>query len=265
MINKIREELSVFSTVVLDEESHTYTMLDDNKIIKANISMTSLLHKYSNEFDTDFQVERYAKKHNLNKEDVLKSWEYEGSFASQKGTATHNYLENLFSSKPEFMYDINKIMDLFGSDVLANSWPKLKYLANMFYEQTKEFIIPIACELKVFDKETGVAGAVDLLAYHIQSRQLIIIDYKTSKEIKTVNIYNEYMLEPFTYLPDINYYLYSLQLNGYKYIIEKNTNLKISNTQYIVWINEKNDEPRIIPTLNLYKEARYMIENERNI
>ena len=159
--------------------------------------------------------------------------------------------------------DKDKIIKLMGRDDLADKWDKLTYLADKFYELTKQFIIPIACELKIFDEETRVAGAVDLLAYHIDSGELVIIDYKSNKEIQRYNAYNEYMLKPLQHLPDINYYHYSLQLNGYQYIIEKNTHLKLRNNHFIIWINEKNDEAKIFMTQNLIKEASWMIENER--
>lgn len=263
-IADIKKELKVFESVKLDEESHTYTALSkNNKLIKAKISMTSLLHKYVREFNKDVEAEVFATKYNLNKEDVLKAWDYEGKYAAFKGTSIHNYLEYLFKGLPELHYNKEKIIELLGQDDLADKWDKLVYLANKFYESTKEFIIPIACELKIFDEETGVAGAVDLLAYHIQSGELIIIDYKSSKEIQRYNTFNEYMLEPLNHLPDINYYHYSLQLNGYQYIIEKNTKLKLRNNHFIVWINENNDQAKIIMTQNVLKEAKWMIENER--
>lgn len=263
-LEEIKNELKVFESVKLDEESHTYTALNkNNEIVQAKISMTSLLHKYVREFDQEYEAERYAIKHNLNKEDVLKDWKYEGDLAAFKGTAIHNYLEYLFKGLPTFHYDINKAIKILGKDVIAEKWEKLTYLANKFYELTRELIIPIACELKIFDEETGVAGAVDLLAYHIPSKEIIIIDYKSSKEIQQQNVYNEFMLKPLQYLPDINYYHYSLQLSGYQYIIEKNTRLKLRKNHYIVWINEKNDEAKIIVTQNLLNEAKWIIENER--
>lgn len=258
-IQKIKDELKVFDNIEFDEESHTYTLFGN----KAHISMTSLIHKYVNEFHVQEQAERYSKKHNKDIEDVLAKWKLEGDFASRKGTAIHNYLENKFSNKPEFMYDIESVVNYFGEDIIAKPWSKLKDLANMFYEQMHEFIIPIACELKVFDKETSVAGAIDMLAYHVKSKQLIIIDYKSSKNIFKRTFFNEYMLKPLSHLPDVNYYHYSLQLNGYKYIIEKNTKLHLAKQHYIVWINEMNEEPIIIPTLNLYKEAKLIIDNEK--
>lgn len=262
IIQEIKNELKVFDNILFDKKSHTYTLLGDHPI-KAQISMTSLIHKYVNEFNTQEQAKRYSEKHKIPIEDVLAKWKFEGDYASRKGTAIHNYLENKFSNKPDFMYDIKEIEDYFGKDVLAEAWVKLKDLAIMFYEQMHEFIIPIACELKVFDKKTKVAGAIDMLAYHIKSKQLIIIDYKSSKNIFKRTLYNEYMLNPLSHLPDINYYHYSLQLNGYKYIIEKNTKLHLAKQHYIIWINEKNDEPIIIPTLNLYKEAKLIIDAEK--
>lgn len=263
IINDIKNELSVFKSVTLDESNHTYTWVSKSGIPMRNkTSMTSLLHRYRQPFDQEEQATIYANKYNLNKDNVLKEWNRLSKEATTKGTAIHNYLEYLFSNiEPEYMYDVQKVVDLFGLDIIAPKWEKLKKMANEFHSMAINFLIPIACELKIADDETGIAGAIDLLAFHIPSKQLVILDYKSGKEIRRENIYNQFMLPPLNHLPDINLIHYSLQLNGYQYILEKNTNLKLRNNHFIIWIYEENDKIEIIPTFDVYKEAAYMIEH----
>ena len=52
---------------------------------------------------------------------------------------------------------------------------------------------------------------------------------------------------------------YSLQLSLYKYIIEKNTNLKLGDS-YIVWFNEKNETYKPIKCYDFQKEIVKMLE-----
>ena len=262
-INDIKRELEVFKTVQLNESTHSYTWISKQGIpMKNKTSMTSLLHHYTQPFDQEAEAEKYAKKYNLDKNEVLAKWKFSGKLSTTKGTAIHNYLEYLFSNVPEpFMYDVQAVIDQFGVDIIADKWEKLTQIAQEFHDMAITFLIPIACELKIADDETGIAGAVDLLAYHIPSRTIVIIDYKSNKEIRRENLYDKWMLPPLDHLADINHVHYSLQLSGYQYIIEKNTNLKLRDTHFLIWINEDNDKAEIIPTLNLYQEAAYMIEH----
>lgn len=263
IINDIKNELSVFKTVQLNEEDHSYTWISKSGVpMKNKTSMTTLLHQYRQPFDQDAQAEAYAKKYHLDKKEVIASWNRLSKEATTKGTAIHNYLEYLFSNIPiEYQYDVQKVVNLFGIDIIAPKWDKLKNMANKFHDMAINWLIPIACELKIADDESGIAGAIDLLAFHIPSKQIVILDYKSGKEIRRENIYDQWMLPPLNHLPDINHVHYSLQLSGYQYIVEKNTKLKLRDTHFIIWIYEENDDIEIIPTLNLYKEAAYMIEH----
>ena len=263
-IEQIKEELKVFGNIQLNEATHKYTWLDKNgnEVVNRH-SMTELIHKYTQPFNQKEQAKIYAEKHFLDVKDVLRDWKLAGDTATTKGTAIHNYLEYLFKNIPKkFMYNVEEVINKFGIDIIADKWEKLTHMAEDFHKKAINFLIPIACELKIKDEETGMAGAIDLLALHIDSGDLVIVDYKSGKEIRRDNIYNKFMLKPFNYLADINHVHYSLQLNGYQYILEKNTKLKLRNNHFIIWIYEGNDEVEIIPTLNLYDEAKKMIEME---
>ena len=71
------------------------------------------------------------------------------------------------------------------------------------------------------------------------------------------------MLAPLTYIPDCNYYYYSLQLAIYKYLLEYETTLKISSRKWLVWMNEKNDDYIIYECANLDNEAQIILEERR--
>ena len=62
-----------------------------------------------------------------------------------------------------------------------------------------------------------------------------------------------------SHLDDGNYIHYSLQLNGYQYILEKKTGLKLHNEHFLIWMNENNDTYEIYKTKDLYKEAKAML------
>ena len=261
-LTQIMRELDVFKTIGFDEKTHTYTWINSKgEPQKAKTSMTTLIHKYVNPFDEQTEAARMSEKLNVPKEEILKEWAFARNYSTTKGTAIHNYLEYLFSNiEPEFMYDVQQVINKFGLDVIAPHWQKLTSMARRFHKMALNHLIPIACELKIKDDETGIAGAIDMLVYNKNEQSLFILDYKSGKEIRKENIYDKYMLPPFDHLPDINHVHYSLQLCGYQYLLEKNTNLKLRNQHFLAWIHEDNDDVILIPTLKLQKEAKMMIE-----
>lgn len=89
---------------------------------------------------------------------------------------------------------------------------------------------------------------------------LIIVDYKSNKEIKFKPYKGQKMTGVLSHLDDCNYIHYSLQLNGYQYILEKKAGLKLNNEHFLVWMNEKNDDFVIYKTKDLHKEAVMMLE-----
>jgi hypothetical protein len=63
---------------------------------------------------------------------------------------------------------------------------------------------------------------------------------------------------PISHLDECEFNTYSLQLNLYKYIIEKNTNLKIGDT-YFVWLFEGNDNYQVFKCQDMSKEIVTML------
>ena len=111
----------------------------------------------------------------------------------------------------------------------------------------------------VGDEESGICGTIDNLSYNKKTKELVIFDYKTNKEIKKKNPRDQTFLKPINYLSHCEYIKYSLQLNLYQYIIEKNSPFKVPKS-YIVWVaNKQNYE--LMETLRLQKESEMLIED----
>jgi ATP-dependent exoDNAse (exonuclease V) beta subunit len=97
------------------------------------------------------------------------------------------------------------------------------------------------------------------LFYNKKAGEYQIWDYKTNKEIKTGNNFGNKMKNPISHLEECELNTYSLQLNLYKHLIEKNTNIKIGKC-YLVWINEAIDDYKVIETKDLMTEVKIMLE-----
>ena len=84
-----------FKNVRFIEKDHKYK-------INGNISkysVTSLLKKYTPEFESEKIAKNVALKQNKKVEDILKEWDYKKNYSCFKGTEFHKYVENFLNRK----------------------------------------------------------------------------------------------------------------------------------------------------------------------
>ena len=266
MINlkEVQKSLEKFKKITFYEEPHVYTWTDDDgKFGYFGISVTTLVGKYEQPFDEEKVAEQIAKKEKTSKENILAKWHFERDLACEKGTALHYRNEMLWRENKICDYNPEYFIELFGYDALKDIWNKLAKISDSFYKKFHDRIIPIGLEQYVGSKYYDVCGAIDFLAYSKKLDALIIIDYKTNKEIKTESYKYNMMLPPFDYIMDCNFYHYSLQLAIYKVLLEHETNLKISSHKWLIWMNETQDDFVLYECANLDEEAKKILELRR--
>jgi len=223
---------------------HTYTY----EGIKAVCSVTQFIKLFFFEFDADSIIDRMmrskswsnSKYYGMSKQDIKDVWEESRDIESSLGTQMHENFE--------------------------------KYLKSEKYEETKElysFINFLECnpdlewqvsELRIFSKRYGLAGSIDAIFKNSKTGNYIILDYKRSKEIKYKSY--DYGKEPINHIQDTNYWHYALQLNIYKYFLEK-AGITIEEIA-LLHIDPKTYEYKYIPLLNLQKEVESMLEYSQN-
>lgn len=100
----------------------------------------------------------------------------------------------------------------------------------------------------------------DLLCYNTDSNQLEILDFKTNKKISETSKYGN-LLSPFSdmSLGEINEY--TIQLNVYKYFIEKYTNLKIDKLKIIWFNNVANENYKIFELKNIQNKIHELFSD----
>jgi ATP-dependent exoDNAse (exonuclease V) beta subunit len=97
-----------------------------------------------------------------------------------------------------------------------------KYLQKSDYD--------IFSEVIVYCKELKIAGTVDLLVFDNESQKYSILDWKTSKAIKTDSYKMKTGNKPETNdLLDCKFNHYTLQLSLYRYLLEKNYNIQLDD------------------------------------
>jgi len=87
-----------------------------------------------------------------------------------------------------------------------------------------------------------------MLFWNVRMKEFQIWDWKTNKDF-TFEMKSRYLLNDLCTLEDCDMEIYSLQLELYKYIIEKIIGIKLGKS-YIVWFSHNNDSYQIIETLD---------------
>jgi hypothetical protein len=248
----ISVELSVFNNIKYYDKPHEY-YIDGVSMLSA----TRLIGRFKQDFDSEYWSERKAKERNITKEEILQEWKYKADYACEKGTLFHDYAENYLNNKI-FPYPKDKVLKILGNNDVEKDFDKLVTLFNKFYQDSYGKLIPIKSELIVGDEELGICGMVDQLYWNNKSNELQIWDWKTNKEIKRNNRWQKFKA-PISHLDVCEFNTYSLQLSLYRFIIEKNTELKLGDS-YIVWFNEKNEDYEPIKCRDYREEIELMIE-----
>ena len=233
--------------LAFNEENHLYWNVNDNE---KYISVTTLIHRFTNEFDKEFwsaykalekllskdswNIEKKSllntKKFNkeilnlynisendFNKEQqsILDAWDEENRKSCERGTKIHADLENSF-------YKAGKNVSLQRFGIGGKFECKKDYSElDLEYGVYPEYLISRTSD----DGILKIAGQVDLIVK--SGNEIIICDWKTNKKIEQKSFFNTKtksstkMKYPLNTLDDVNFYHYTLQLSTYAWMLQK--------------------------------------------
>lgn len=240
------EITKINKNIAFSEPTHTY--FDINDLSKQYTSVTTLIHKFTTPFCSEFwsaykALEKLLTKdewaiekksllntkkfdnaileaHNIdidtfNKEQqaILDTWQEENKRSCERGTKIHANLENS-------MYKQKKNIDLTKFQV-GGKFECIKDKTELDLENGvyPEYLIS-------WDSPSGklhVAGQIDLIAK--QGNCITILDWKSNKKIETKSFFDPKthksvrMQFPLGTLDDCNYNHYCLQLSTYAYMV----------------------------------------------
>lgn len=251
-----------FSDILFIEKNHEYTIGGE----PAKMSVSQLIKKYEKPFDSERIATMVAQRDGFTVEEVLSQWEFSKDYSCHKGSDFHKYVENYFNRK-KIGLDLESINTFFKKrknfkmdDSVSLYYKEMALLIRNFlnfYEWWKQDHILIKSEFVIGDKKSNICGTIDNLSYNFKTKELIIFDYKTNKEIRRRNQYKEKLLKNLNHLDNCEYTKYSLQLSLYSTIIENATSFKVPKS-YIVWMTGK-DNYELIECLNLKNESNLLL------
>ena len=201
--------------IKFDEGPHIYTIKGDSKYL----SVTTWNHNHFEKFDADRIIKKMMKSKNwpnskyfnMSPDEIKAGWEENRDKAANDGTRMHENIEKFYNNCPV------------DDESIEYTYFKV------FYEKYKEQFMAYRTEWMIYDEELKLAGSIDII-FIDKEGNLHIGDWKRSKEIKKIPFGNKCSNNPIiSHIPDCNIWHYSLQLNTYKAIIERNYNKKIKN------------------------------------
>jgi hypothetical protein len=240
--------------IIFDDEPHKYYINGESDYT----SCTTFIHHHFSEFDApnvakkmicrpDFRTNsRYDKYKELTMDmkgnqvsneillkRILDSWTENGKEQSSLGTSMHRSIELFYNDETtseecimntkEYGYFEN-----FHSKTKRNSWKMLR------------------TEMIVWDDESKLCGSIDAIYIDTSLNQSIkdwqdgkiklrirLVDWKRSKEIRKFG-FGKFGLHDCSHMQDCNYNHYKLQLNLYKYMLEKKYNVIVDSMCIVV-------------------------------
>lgn len=204
------------------EAEHKYFQKD-----KEYISVTTLIGKYKNKFDTWKEATKYKVRHSdpRSVQEIVQAWDLVRIEACERGSEYHEIkeIENLYKNANLEKGYVEKIIKL--SDLPDGLYP----------------------ELRLYNDEYEIAGHADIV--RIERPYIDVEDYKTNKDkydkvtgaLKDLGIskksWGKNMLYPLQGLPDANFYHYTVQLNIYAWMLKQEgfipRNLKLLHKKYM--------------------------------
>ena len=213
--------------VQFDEGPHIYTVDGDSSFM----SVTTWNHSHFGHFDADKIIDKMMngrnwkpgyKYYGMTKDEIKAMWDKNRDEAAAAGTKMHYDIECYYN-----------LMDI-KNDSIEYKW----FLEFDDWVKRETNMLPYRTEMIVWDKELKLCGSIDMM-YMNECGEIELYDWKRCKEIKKSNWNNYATTECIGHLPDSNYWHYSLQLNTYKYMLEKNYGLKV-NGMYLVCLHPNN-------------------------
>lgn len=210
-------------------------------------SASTIISKFFPEFDSYGKASSLSPNnplYGLPVDEIVETWNARGMEAANKGTFLHEQIEKYY---------------------LGESYQRTEefHLFEQFVSDHQE-IKPYRSEWRVFDDEHHIAGTIDLISKNGLGYD--IYDWKRSKKVVdtysgepiTIDTWGNNGVGQLKDIDDTSFNRYCLQQSLYRYILEKNYNLKISK-MFLVVLYPDNDRYYKVPVPYQKNRAEYIL------
>lgn len=192
-------------------------------------AVSDVISMFFRKFDSISWSRKKALGNGISQRCQLEQWDCKGAESREVGTYLHEQIHKHFIKEdPDFIYHFLYNGEEVHVDKIVDISTEYTYFKKFLNEEN---IIPFRTEWQIFDPVLRIAGTIDFLSRNDSDFDLY--DWKRSDKIdRNATVWN-YGINGLESVPDTRYYHYCLQLNMYKYILEKNYNIAI-NKMYLV-------------------------------
>ncbi len=177
-----------------DAPSHTYTF-EGQKLT----SVSNIIKQYSHPFDEDGSIlAKKAAENGISIEEQRAAWKKINEDSIIRGNSFHKDLEIYIKTK--------KVADTHNKKIIKQ-FAKIKFKGKLY------------SEVRLFNLEFGIAGTSDILEL-MPDNSIRIWDLKSNKKLNTYS-WGRKMKYPLNNYWDANMYHYTIQLEIYKFMLEK--------------------------------------------
>ena len=215
----------------LDEATHIYNINDETDYT----SMTTFIHSLFEKFDDNKIIDNMMrsdrwpqnKYYGMTRQEIKDLWKKNNTNATEAGTKMHYDIECFY----------NKIRN-------TNNSIEFEYFMNFHNDIVEAKLEPYRTEWIVYARDIKIAGSIDMIfkkGIDKTGKEILdIYDWKRCREITRTSGFNKWSINTtIEHIPDTNYWHYSLQLNGYKYILENYYDKKVEDL-YLVCLHPDN-------------------------
>jgi ATP-dependent exoDNAse (exonuclease V) beta subunit len=256
--------------LVFDEPTHKYTILTDPH--SKYTSVTTWNHSHFPHFDADAVIRNMMSGKNWNPDnkywgltpkEIKAQWAQNGAAVSGAGTNLHFDIECFMNQElpPNTDYIHRNLLENYETQTQTHENQSDEWGFFLQYVKANPRFKPYRTEWMIYDEELKLAGSIDMV-YENPDGTLTIYDWKRAKEITKRNNFGKTAItECVKHLPDTNYWHYSLQLNTYKAILEKQYGKKVTDL-YLVRLHPNNEQKtyELIQCADLSQEIADLFE-----
>lgn len=229
--------------VAFNQESHSYFLGE-----KRLTSVTTLISKFKNDFDSDFHSKRIAEKRGVTQDEVLLEWSEKAKRSCDIGTAIHKIFEDYCEGKysltnGELSFEYMPLPAEYFLEFDQKRKVSLQFITDFFISGR---LNPVYTEHIVYNNI--LAGQIDMVCV-CPKGNYYIIDFKTNSTIDTYS-YGKQMKGIMKNYPDANFYHYSLQLSVYKQMIKE-------NIKHMYLIHIMPDKYKLIDCVDIFQEINF--------
>lgn len=245
------------SRITFHESTHSYTV---DGIKNSHVSCTTLVKQYTPVFEADRIIDRMQRGKNWNethgyygmsKQAIKDKWEATGKESQVEGTKLHKQIERFYNGMDVKQY----------SDDTKHTPEFAMFLK--FHADVSNMFIPVVAEKMMFadvDKER-ICGQADMIFRKVDGTHCLV-DWKRVKKIDKTNGFRSKMLAPWEHLDNCNFNHYSLQLNIYRYMLQKYYNFNITQLLLVV-LHPINTAYKIVTVSIMEKEVSDLLEHRK--